>query len=338
MTDDHSGQDRTRVGVQGCVENDDAFRHLYQGQNYSPVFIMGPHRSGTTLLHQLLVLSGNFNFVNVYHCLRFDHIVANHICGNTETAKDELDQEIACYNMPTRVIDNVSFNADTPEEYSMVLDAAGKGLKLTKKTLPRFHDLCRKLQYVGSPDALLLLKNPWDVPSFLDVEQLVPHARYIFIHRHPIDTLNSTLKAVRKAFTEPNPYTDILSPTLGRARRNRLIHAFTLWATSPRSKGPLMQRLMAREAVRSDRYYEKNVVKIAPDRRMDLRYEDLCHQPSVEIARILSFLGMRKANLPDYDAEIKPRPRNLLPSIESALPKLNRQFQPMLERHGYSDG
>ena len=44
---------------------DQAHLHLLDKVDFSPIFIMGDHRSGTTALYQILVETGCFNYVKV---------------------------------------------------------------------------------------------------------------------------------------------------------------------------------------------------------------------------------------------------------------------------------
>ncbi|NEN93018.1 MAG: sulfotransferase [Okeania sp. SIO3H1] len=47
--------------------------------DFSPIFIMGEHRSGTTLLYKSLVATECFNCVTAYHIIKYDQILSNYI-------------------------------------------------------------------------------------------------------------------------------------------------------------------------------------------------------------------------------------------------------------------
>ena len=144
------------------AHNSDApHMHRLAGIPVEPVFITGPHRSGTTLLYSLLLATQRFNGVTAYHVLRYRQILARHLAGETEQAKAELAEQFQAAGIFDRVIDGVRVTPDMPEEYGFVLADPGPP-RLRPTNLKRFVDLCRKVQFIGEPSRLLLLKNPWD--------------------------------------------------------------------------------------------------------------------------------------------------------------------------------
>ena len=142
-------------------ESDASHVHRLAGIPVEPVFISGLHRSGTTLLHSLLLATQRFNGVTAYHVLRYRQILARHLAGETEQAKAELAEQFRAAGVLDRVIDGVQVTPDTPEEYGFVIADPGPP-RLRPANLKRFTDLCRKVQFTGEPGRRLLLKNPCD--------------------------------------------------------------------------------------------------------------------------------------------------------------------------------
>ena len=66
------------------------YSNLFRNMKFDPVFIIGDHRSGTTVLYMLLAQTGAFNVVTAYHVIRYHEIVANHELGRTAEVKREL--------------------------------------------------------------------------------------------------------------------------------------------------------------------------------------------------------------------------------------------------------
>lgn len=58
---------------------DRQYLNLLENINFRPIFIMGDHRSGTTLLHKTLVATECFNFVRAYHVIKYDELLSNHV-------------------------------------------------------------------------------------------------------------------------------------------------------------------------------------------------------------------------------------------------------------------
>lgn len=303
--------------------------------SYEPIFIIGDHRSGTTLLYQLLASSGAFNITTTYHVIGYPSLVAHALNGSTEEAKEHLNQRFRDLNLTTRVIDEMELNADTPEEYGIILHSEAGKLILDDESLPAFDLMSRKLQFIsGHPDRPLLLKNPWDYPNFWTIRRLFPEAKMIFIHRHPVDTINSQLKAMRQNWHEGNPYIEMLSDAFAHLQRHRVVRPFMRWVTDPHSRVRLGQRMVTRRARASMNYYLRNIEKLAPSRYISVKYESLCADATSEIERILAFLGVH-VPAQDYQGQIAPRPVRLLPGLEADAAKFDRIFRPLYERHDY---
>src|SRR5688572_26807834 len=202
--------------------------HLTEGLSFQPVFIVGDHRSGTTMLYQWLAATGAFTPVTAYHVIRYDHILSDHVSGAAAEAKAALQATFARHGLVDRIIDNVAVTPDLPEEYGFVIDG-GPRPHVGPATVERFTELCRKLRYTGG-DRPLLLKNPWDVLHFAYIKRALPAARFIFVHRDPVAVINSQVRAVRSLLAEPNDYlamvADWYRQLLNSPLRLRLARAF----------------------------------------------------------------------------------------------------------------
>src|SRR5918996_1192606 len=129
---------------------------LLRGGSFSPVFILGSSRSGTTILYRLLSMTNRFNCVTAYHLLKYDELLANHRGNATEDVKRELSERFRRLGMAGSRFDGVEISPDFPEEYGFAL-SPGSRQKLTPRSLPRFLELCRKVQFVSVADRPLLL-------------------------------------------------------------------------------------------------------------------------------------------------------------------------------------
>src|SRR4051812_34666393 len=100
--------------------------HLLENVTFRPVFIIGDHRSGTTLLYQMLAATGHFNVVTAYDVIQYDSLLQAHLDGKTDQAKSKLNYEFAAVGLTDRVIDGVRVSADLTEEYGFVIDDSQK--------------------------------------------------------------------------------------------------------------------------------------------------------------------------------------------------------------------
>lgn len=302
---------------------------------YRPVFILGPHRSGTTLLYELMYMTGSFNIITAYHALHYDELLANHFEGTADKAIQELDGWFAALDIKTRFIDNVQMNSEMPEEYGMILHSRSKKMSITKRNFPIFEEICRKIQITSDNSRILLLKNPWDFDRFLDLKKMIPEAKFVFIHRHPVHILNSQLKALHSSWSGTNPYISRLSKDYSRLHKIPLLLAISHWVTNPSSKGQLIQHILTARNLKIMNYYMQNIESLPQADYVTLRYEDLCENPSRLFPGILDMIGIKPRFEVPFDQHIRPRNMRLLPTLAHDEEKLCRKFHEVIAYLGY---
>lgn len=326
--------------VRGSRRNaDTGYLHLLSSVEYSPIFIQGEHRSGTTILYKMLGLSGSFNGVDAYHVLRNYELLANYTQGREKQARAEVDAIFQSWNMGTRVIDEMPLDSRMPEEYGMHLLRVCHRPTISRKTLPAFDQFCRKIEYISDVTRKLLLKNPWDFSRFLYIKQVFPGAKFIFIHRNPIHILNSQLKTMQTTRAKGNPYVQFIADVPGLIPflyRTRLLRMVKNWTVSPKNSLRLGLRLLARKGEKLRHAYRRDILKLPEESWLSIRYEDLCEQPNELIEEILAFAGVECARHLDYSRWTKPRPLVLLPEVQSWESHLRSRFRESMIYHGYS--
>jgi hypothetical protein len=312
---------------------DEPYLNLLQKVDFSPIFIMGDHRSGTTLLYKTLVATEAFNFVKAYHVIKYDEILFNYVNQTENQARQELEELLNSLEMKDRVIDNVEVTPNLPEEYGFILKNAGYESLLNSDNLTLFTQLCRKIQFVSNHDRPLLLKNPWCFPHFMYIKSVFPKAKYIFIHRHPIHVINSKLKAVRSILSTKNAYILLLSQQYRRLFENpaqgfvyRLLYSKYF---------DMGLRQVTQKTFQSTAYFLQNVNSLPTADYVSVKYEDLCDEPEVTIHKILGFLGLNPRATLAYDTLIEPRPIKLLPEVQRKYEQIRQKLQPYFVYHGY---
>ena len=78
------------------------------------VFIMGCHRSGTSLLHHLLAYTGQVNYVTTYDVVHYDSIIFYRNTGREADVKAALQQRLGAEK--NRGLDNLPVGVDHPLE------------------------------------------------------------------------------------------------------------------------------------------------------------------------------------------------------------------------------
>jgi sulfotransferase family protein len=300
-----------------------------EGVGFRPVFIMGSARSGTTILYRLLAMTGRFNPVTAYHLIDYDELVANHLEGRTERAKQELAQRFHDLGIAGTRFDGVEVSPDFPEEYGFAL---GDGQRITPRTLPRFLELCRKVQLISEPGRPLLLKNPWDARAFLYIKRVLPDSRFIFIHRNPVEVVQSLVDGVRALLRSRNAYHALLAQSYDRLMEQPLRRSVARMLFGPRLR--LGTGIVGWQVAKNARYFVDHVGALPPEDHISVRYEDLCADPASAIGRSLRFLGLPESPEIPYRDFIRVRERRRAPEGERAFLRRLR-LQPYLAYCGY---
>lgn len=273
-----------------------------QNASFRPVFIMGNARAGTTVLYQTLARTGCFNYVSAYHLIRHDEVAFHHLRGTTAQAKLELAQHFRDSGIAEARFDGVNVDPDFPEEYGFHLGRLR--FQLTRKTLPKFLDLCRNVELVSSSDRPLLLKNPWDYRRFLLVKEMLPDSKFIFIHREPADVASSILRAMRLLAKEKNAYHALVARFYERMMGSR----WQRYLVSRMFESALGAKIVTRQFAATARYFVDNVGKLPPQDFVSLRYEDFCARPRAIVGGVLGFLRLEERVPVDYESVVrKPR-------------------------------
>lgn len=297
--------------------------------NFQPVFILGVHRSGTSILYKMLTETGCFNPVTAYHLINYHELLTNYHGKKEQQAKQQLTESLRKDGLTDRGIDRLKITADFAEEYGFLLGTRTYQMCITKKNVALFTELCKKIQCIAGNEKPILLKNPYDFPNFLYLKEVFPNARFVFIHRHPLKTISSTLNAVRTLLQEKNPYTTKLSKVYDQCYMNPLLlqplrfifHFF----------GECCVVILSRITKKSTDYYLKNIDKLPKDDYISITYEDFCVHPQETVQKIMETLSLTMVQ--NIDAAALMKPRNV--KLDSAVRKLRRSIKKSMK--GYFD-
>lgn len=291
---------------------DDQQLHLLKNVVFQPIFILGLHRSGTSILYKMLVETGEVNAVTSYHLINYDELLSNHIRGIEEQAKHTLNAFFQ-RSQQDRGIDNLSLTADFAEEYGFLLGKRTIAMNITPSNKDLFVELAQKIQFIAENNKPLLLKNPYDFSNFLYIKREFPQATFVFIHRHPFAVLSSTMKAMRLLLNEKNPYTTELFRLYNILFDHPLLLALSrCLVNSLSSLGVCFYALIS---AMSTRYYLKNIGRLPPHDYIAITYEQLCADTQTTMNDILDFLHMSPPQPIDFTHFIRPRKTTLDSSV-----------------------
>lgn len=300
--------------------------------SFKPIFIIGQHRSGTSILYKILDKTNQFNTVKLYHILEYKKLLHNHIKKQEKQSIKKINQKINKKNIKNRGSDNISISAESTVEYVFVYSEQVFPWYLTPKTLPYLENLCKKIKYISKNEKPILLKNPFDILTFLFIKKVYPNSKFIFIHRNPIDILNSLIKMIEKAFTEKNEYFNLMYKKYDLLYDNPISRYFIRYFFS--TKFPIGLSELIRRATKNTNYYLKNIDKIPKEDYISIKYEDLCNKPNQTINNIMDLLDLKTSF--DASKHIKPRHTKTVKAVKIMKKNIYKKIKTYFENFGYS--
>lgn len=200
--------DRMRLLIEG---------QKLKGKELEPLFIIGHWRSGTTHLHNLLSLDAQKGYMDTYMS----------VFPEWDTIKTPVKRFIGPLLNQTRPGDNVRISLDHPQEDEFALNNLGihsyyhfmyfpedykklyenyvsfASSKKKKAWIKNYVYLLQKIARIPGKKQLIL-KNPVNTARLSLLTELFPKAKFIFIHRHPVDVYLSTVNFYTQLFAELN--------------------------------------------------------------------------------------------------------------------------------------
>jgi omega-hydroxy-beta-dihydromenaquinone-9 sulfotransferase len=244
-----------------------------------PVFLIGHWRSGTTLLHELMICDDRFGFPTTYQCLMPHHFLL------TERVLSRMFR----FLLPkTRPMDNMPAAFERPQEdefamcmlgapspYSVIafpnrrpagensLDPetiSAEGLRAWKRT---FYRLLQRITWKTGKQ--LVLKSPPHTFRIKILKQMFPDALFINIVRNPFDVYPSSVNLWRTLYQTQA----LQSPCCEGLEENVLSTYVRMFEELNEGK----------RVLRADQFYE-------------LTYEDLVNDPICAMKKIYDYFGL----------------------------------------------
>jgi hypothetical protein len=296
----------------GGAGSDDMYLFQLEDVEFQPVFIIGAARSGTTILYRVLAQTGLFNVTTVNHIINRHRLLQVQATGQQEQARADVIRLFGGDGM-------VGAEREAPpvfEEYCYVFDREERQPILNDSNLPTFMRFCKKLQVIQGVTRPLLLRNTYDTANFLYIHEKFPHARYVFIYRHPAEIISSTMRLLRSIFAQRSEPAAILSPRYDRLSQSPLKLALARAFFS--DKFPVLFRQVCGYVAHNCNYMaaHKDELGLA---MIGITYPDLCSHTNQVVQRILDFLGLEERAPYDYAGLIRPSEAVLLPEVQRNL-------------------
>lgn len=302
--------------------------------DFKPVFILGVHRSGTSILYKMLTATGCFNPVTAYHLINYHELLSNHHEQTEQQAKQQLTESFLKNGLRDRGIDRLKITADFAEEYGFLLSSQTLQMRITKKNLALFTEMCKKIQFIAGNDKPILLKNPYDFPNFLHLKEVFPNARFVFIHRHPLKTISSTLNAIRTILKEKNPYTARLSSIYDKFYTNPLLVKPLRFIFHVIPEFSVV--FIAKITRKATNYYLKNIEKLPKNDYISITYEEFCLHPQETLENIMQKLSSTMIQKIDATLLMSPRKVNVDNSVQKLRTYIYKSMKAYFDLFDYT--
>ncbi len=293
----------------------------------APLFILGHWRTGTTLLHEFLILDPRHAFPTTYECLEPNHFLLT----------EDLLSRLFWFLMPSRrPMDNMAAGWDRPQEDEFALAMMGQPSPYLTIAFPNhppqdqealdlealssrkraawkraFLLLIRRLTYRHRKR--LVLKSPTHTCRIRTLLELFPDARFIHIVRDPYVVFPSTVNLWKSLYETHG----LQKPTFAGLEE----HVFKTFT-----------HLFAK--------LEEGRQQVDPSHFYEVRYEDLVADPVAQVQKLYEHLALGgfeelRPRLQDYLAKNRGYQTNqydLPPELRAAI---GRRWGEVIRRYGY---
>jgi hypothetical protein len=293
-----------------------------------PIFIIGHWRTGTTLLHELLILDERFGYPNTYECLDPNHFLLT----------EELITRYLKFLIPAhRPMDNMKAGFERPQEDEFALCMLGQPSPYLTIAFPNNPPQCQEfldLENV-SPGALrswkrafkqflkqvtyksgkrLVLKSPPHTARIKVLKEIFPGALFIHIVRDPYVVFPSTVNLWRTLYRTQG----LQKPTYA-GLEEQVLSTFTR----------LYERL------------EEGKKLLGPTQFHELRYEDLIKDPAGAMRKLydhfhLGGFDVLLPRLQAYFAGMKDYETNKYQITQEQRAIVTKRWAEVIARYGYS--
>ncbi len=294
----------------------------------APIFIVGHWRTGTTLLHEMLILDERHNYPTTYECLEPNHFLLT----------ERLFSRIFRWVTPSRrPMDNMAAGFDRPQEDEFALcmigvpspyeriafpnrlparaehldlsDLRPAALAAWKRAFQRFLQ-----QLTCKNPRRLVLKSPPHSARIKTLLEMFPDARFVHIVRDPRVVFPSTVRLWKTMFR---------------------VHGLQ----RPTNAG--LEEYVSNTFVHLYEKLEEGKRLVPPGRFHELRYEDLVRDPLGEMRKLYDSLelgGFEKhlqARLEQYLEANRGYETNQYPLSPEQRKEIEQRCGTVIRRYGY---
>jgi hypothetical protein len=295
----------------------------------APLFIIGHWRTGTTFLHELLVLDERHAYPNSYECMEPNHFLLT----------ERIFKRWFWFLMPAhRPMDNMAAGWDRPQEDEFALCMMGQPSPYLTIAFPN-----HRPQY----------------PEYLDLEGLSPRALRSWKRAFMGFLQRLTCKDPRRLILKSPPHTCRIKVLLTMFPDARFVHivrdpfvvfpsTVNLWKRLYETHGlqkPKFHGLEEHVFQTYTRMYERleeGRKLVQPSRFFELKYEDLVRDPVSQMRALYAGLQLGEfekylPRLEEYLARIQGYERNRYELTPELRAEIVRRWGSIMDRYGYGE-
>lgn len=296
-----------------------------------PLFVLGHWRSGTTLLHELLILDPRHTYPNTYQCFEPQHFLWT----------EWFVPFLTSWLLPaTRPMDDVQAGWDRPQEDEFALANLGLPSPYLCWAFPNHGPVADEyLDLVSLPEAerehwkrvwfdfiqrialvnnrRIVLKSPTHTARVKTILEVFPDAKFIHIVRDPLVIFPSTVRLWR---------------SLCEVQGLQDMHEPVNW----------IETSVLDTFVRMYERFEKDRELISRGQLIDVRYEDLAADPVGELRNIYEQLDLGDFQRAEpavraFARKKRDYRRNQYDLPPEVVERVRRRWAPYFQRYGYTE-
>jgi hypothetical protein len=295
-----------------------------------PLFVLGHWRSGTTLLHELLILDPRHTYPTTYECFAPNHFLW------TEWFLAPLTRWL----LPkTRPMDNMATGWERPQEDEFALTNLGVRspylvwafpnhgpvadeyldlVELPKQDRERWKQVWREfVQRVALlRNRRIVLKSPTHTARLRTILEVFPEARFVHIVRDPLVLFSSTVR---------------LWKSLSLVQGLQIPPEQSTWI-----EGQVLDTF-----VRMYARFEQDRERVPPGRLIDVRYEELVADPVGQLRQIyeqleLGDFAQAEPAVSHYARQMREYRKNEYVLAPELADRVRHRWAPYFQRYGYA--
>ncbi|NLY00078.1 MAG: sulfotransferase [Rhodopirellula sp.] len=294
-----------------------------------PIFIVGHWRSGTTLLHELMVLDPRHSYPDTYSCFAPNHFPISRrvlpplltMLIPTRRPMDNMpagwdrpqEDEFALCNMglPSPYLTQAFPNE--PPQYPEYLDFDGVAVRDLQRWKDTFVWFLKCLTFMHPKR--IVLKSPPHTARIRALLEIFPRAKFVHIFRDPYVVFPSTVNLWKRLYRDQGLQT-------------------------PKYEG--LEEVVLEALNRMYAAFERDRELLGPNQLAEVSYESLVADPVGEVRRIYSELelGDFEVVLPaleEFVSSQKDYKRNRYEIAPETRAAIDRRWGRFIEKYGYAE-